>query len=387
MHVLNCNNFDGLALLADNSVDSIVTDPPYGLGKKPDALQMLTDWITTGHHDVKGRGFMGKEWDAFVPQPALWRECLRVLKPGGYIAAFGGSRTFDMVALGVRIAGFEIRDVVMWVYGSGFPKSLDVGNGRGTALKPAYEPIILARKPFPGTVAENVLQHGTGAINIDGCRVPSDTVTGWGGGGSTLYEGGLSRDGGPAPVVLGRWPANLCHDGSGDVLVAFPQVPGQMAKSSTNDTQRAGQNVYGAMLRGPNGKEPRGDAGTAARFFYCAKASKADRDEGLDHLQPVSAADMVDREADSDGMSSPRAGAGRTSGARNHHPTVKPTELMRWLCRLITPPGGLVIDPFAGSGSTGKAAVLEGFDFMGFELDPAYTEIANARIDAAVNKS
>lgn len=384
MHVLNIDNMVGLSLLTDNSVDSIVTDPPYGLSQEPDALQMLTDWFTIGHHDAKSkRGFMGKKWDAFVPQPALWCECLRVLKPGGHIVAFGGSRTFDMVTLGVRIAKFEIRDVVMWVYGSGFPKSLNVGGGWGTALKPAYEPIILARKPLTGTVAKNMLQHGTGAINVDGCRVLSDTITGWGGGGSALYGGGLSRDGGPAPVVLGRWPANLCHDGSDEVVALFPQGGAAAPVKGSEPSNASVGNVTGKRSRVVGVFHA--DKGNAARFFYCAKTSKTDRDEGLDHFAPISAVDMVDREENSDGMSSPRAGAGRTSGARNHHPTVKPTELMRWLCRLVTPPGGLIVDPFAGSGSTGKAAVLEGFEFMGFELDQSYTDIANARIDAAVN--
>jgi site-specific DNA-methyltransferase (adenine-specific) len=215
--------------LPDNSVDSIVTDPPYGLGKEPDALKMLTDWIETGHHDVKGRGFMGKEWDAFVPQPQVWHECLRVLKPGGHLLAFAGTRTQDLMTLGLRLAGFEIRDMVAWGYGSGFPKSLDVSkaldkmagaerevvgradriagnksvgtighsrcvpditapatdaakqwNGWGTALKPALEPITLARKPLEGTVAANVLKWHTGALNIDGCRVATDDKLGGG---------------------------------------------------------------------------------------------------------------------------------------------------------------------------------------------------------------
>lgn len=226
-----------LRTLPDSSVDSIVTDPPYGLGKEPDALAMLADWLATGHHDVKGSGFMGKAWDAFVPQPALWRECLRVLKPGGHLLAFAGTRTHDLMTLGLRIAGFEIRDTIMWVYGSGFPKSLDVSKaidkaagaerevvgqkfvtnaaqgkglghgdlvggkvragliditapatdaarqwqGWGTALKPALEPITVARKPLIGTVAENVLAYGTGALNIDGCRVEGGKIAGAGG--------------------------------------------------------------------------------------------------------------------------------------------------------------------------------------------------------------
>lgn len=347
--IINCNCLDLLKTMPDNSIDAIVTDPPYGLGKEPDALAMLQDWLTTGHHDVKGRGFMGKEWDAFVPQPAIWRECLRVLKPGGYLLAFAGTRTQDLMALGLRIAGFEIRDVIAWVYGSGFPKSLDVSKalggqwqGWGTALKPAMEPITVARKPLNGTVAANITKHGTGAINIDGCRVATDDGSNrarpprtpneiLGGGKGTNLTASEHND-------LGRWPANLIHDGAADDLL-----------------------------------------GHAARFFYCAKASKADRNYGCDGLPDVAAGDMVGREEGSDGMRSPRAGAGRTSGAKNDHPTVKPIALMRYLCRLVTPPGGTVLDPFAGSGTTGVAAVFEGFNFIGAEMDPHSAEIANSR--------
>jgi len=226
-------------------------------------------------------------------------------------------------------------------------------DGLGTALKPAYEPIIIARKPLEGTVADNVLTHGVGAINVDGCRVPSDeqhrqkcaSVVGLDSNrnGDCYGEWGGKRTDSYSPA--GRWPANILHDGCFD-------------------------------------DEPWG------RYFYCAKASKADRNEGCEHLAHVAAGEVTGGRAEgSDGLKSPRAGAGRTGGAKNHHPTVKPTELMRWCCRLVTPPGGTVLDPFAGSGSTGKAAVMGGFQFIGFEMDEQYAEIAKARIAHALSSS
>jgi site-specific DNA-methyltransferase (adenine-specific) len=222
--------------------------------------------------------------------------------------------------------------------------------GWGTALKPALEPITVARKPLVGTVAANVLQHGTGALNIDGSRVPAEKATGWGGGGSALYEGGLSRDGGEARLQdSGRWPANLIHDGSAEVS---------------------------ELLR------------HATRFFYCAKASRKDRDDGLDAFEIHSAGELTGGRAEgSAGLNCPSTGAGRTGGVggRNTHPTVKPTDLMRYLCRLVTPPGGVVLDPFTGAGSTGKAALLEGFQFIGIEREQEYIEIASARINSVAN--
>ena len=220
--------------------------------------------------------------------------------------------------------------------------------GWGTALKPALEPVTVARKPLVGTVAENVLAHGTGALNIDGSRVPAEKATGWGGSGSALYEGGLSRDSGEARLQdSGRWPANLIHDGSSEVS---------------------------ELLR------------HAARFFYCAKASRKDRDGGLDAFEIHSAGELTGGRAEgSAGLNCPSAGAGRTGGGRNTHPTVKPTDLMRYLCRLVTPPGGVVLDPFAGAGSTGKAALLEGFQFIGIEREQEYIEIASARINFVAN--
>lgn len=226
--------------------------------------------------------------------------------------------------------------------------------GWGTALKPALEPITVARKPLSeGTVAANVLAHGTGALNIDGCRAPSEKATGWGGGGSKLYEGGLSREGGEArPQDAGRWPANLIHDGSPEVLAGFPtdskKATGEV-KVSSGKKSGAGTWAGSGMQRAGaenTGVRDFGDTGSAARFFYCAKANKRDRGEG------------------------------------NNHPTVKPTDLMAYLCRLVTPPGGVVLDPFMGSGSTGKAAVREGFRFIGIEREAEYLEIARARISA-----
>lgn len=292
---------DVLKTLPGNSVDSVVTDPPYGLS------------------------FMGKKWDNDVPSTEIWAECLRVLKPGGHLLAFAGTRTQHRMAVRIEGAGFEIRDMIAWVYGSGFPKShnlKDEWSGWGTALKPALEPITVARKPFPGTVAANVLEYGTGGLNIEGCRVGEDVV-GWNGarGGSedsTQSKGRNYRLGeGEARPVKGRWPANLIHDGSSEVSELFP---GEAEKPS-------------------------------ARFFYCPKTNKKDRGEG------------------------------------NTHPTVKPTDLMRYLCRLVTPPGGLVLDPFMGSGSTGKAALLEGFRFYGIERENEHYLTATARITKAAEET
>jgi len=305
--------------LDDNSVDSIITDPPYGLS------------------------FMGKHWDKGVPSAEIWTEALRVLKPDGHLLAFAGTRTQHRMAVNIEDAGFEIRDMIAWVYGSGFPKShnlKDKWRGWGTALKPALEPITVARKPFKGTVAANVLENGTGAINIDGCRVATN--------GETPKESG---NGGNETPPQGRWPANLIHDGSDEVVELFP-VTGA-SKATNRGLQHSGRHGGLADL-GSNIKEGtdtvRGhndNGGSAARFFYCAKASKKDR------------------------------------GEDNKHPTVKPTDLMRYLCRLVTPPNGIVLDPFMGSGSTGKAAMLEGFRFVGIELDQGYFDIACKRIEDA----
>jgi site-specific DNA-methyltransferase (adenine-specific) len=356
---------DVLRTLPDCSVDAVVTDPPYGLS------------------------FMGKRWDYDVPSEDVWRECLRVLKPGGHLLAFAGTRTQHRMAVRIEDAGFEIRDMIAWVYGSGFPKSKNLDGdwvGWGTALKPALEPITVARKPLVGTVAENVLTHGTGALNVDGCRVAHGKQGGgsWGNGKRPGGFGNVGAEkGGSDPCgqfnAAGRWPANLIHDGSDEVVECFPQAPGQQ-RATGKRTQGA---LYNAVNDGEEGVEPRDNGGSAARFFYCAKASKRDRDEGLEHMPEVHRpngnkwTDQDYRVARGERLPSAESGP-----RRNTHPTVKPTDLMRYLCRLVTPPGGVVLDPFMGSGSTGKAANLEGFRFIGVERDRDYMLIAEARVGA-----
>lgn len=348
LHEGDC--LDVLAQLADHSVDAIVTDPPYGIR------------------------FMGKRWDYEVPGAEVWAQCLRVLKPGGHLLAFAGARTQHRMTVNIEDGGFEIRDMIAWLYGSGFPKSMDLHKamdkaglaeghqweGWGTALKPALEPITLARKPPAGTLAANVQAHGVGGLNIDGCRVATaESLTGGAGGLLSHQRDGKDypADNGYQPSQLGRWPANLIHDGSDEVLALFPQAG---AKAPVC------------------GSKP-----SAARFFYCAKATKQDRDEHLEDLALASARDMTGRAEGSAGINNPRAGAGRTGGGRNFHPTVKPTALMRYLCRLITPPGGLILDPFMGSGSTGKAAMLDGYRFIGIEREQDYRALAHHRIYGA----
>ena len=498
MNTFELHHGDCLAVLrgmADASVDAIVTDPPYGLS------------------------FMGKRWDYDVPSVEVWAECLRVLKPGGHLLAFAGTRTQHRMAVRIEDAGFEIRDMIAWVYASGFPKSLDVSkaidkariedvepvrvicravraamdakglksrdltqhfggchprlidhwaardtdsqpnlptweqwemlrnlldigaehdaevwrlNGRkgkpgdtwqnaevigehegatpgfgehrfnvrdtkiraasetaaqwqgwGTALKPALEPITVARKPLAGTVAENVLRHGTGGLNIDGCRVPTDESTVRPTGSVSLGASGGWANPNTRNVMggsdAGRWPANLIHDGSEEVVACFP------ANAGGGFGVRGGRaSTEGYRMHHDTGQSVGyGDAGSAARFFYCAKASKRDRDEGMEGfaLKPSYMVENGSKTAATNGVSYKR-----TTVQRNNHPTVKPTDLMRYLCRLVTPPGGVVLDPFTGSGSTGKAAILEGFRFVGIEREAEYIEIARARIEAVMPK-
>jgi site-specific DNA-methyltransferase (adenine-specific) len=416
---------DRLKELPDNSIDSIVTDPPYELG------------------------FMGKSWDAsgVAYDVTVWQECLRVLKPGGHLLSFGGSRTYHRMACAIEDAGFQIRDQIMWVYGSGFPKSLNVsksiegllttgsanktafkhlageqverGNwgiakqqfthgqrdtnydetasatvlgklepttaeakewdGWGTALKPAHEPIVLARKPLDGTVANNVLKHGVGGLNIDGCRVGEGT-----GESKTVQYPDIRGNNynnafGTVEYTVtsqGRFPANFIHDGSDEVLQLFPDTKG----GTWNTTKGARHFNNDGEPTGYATSKSDSSTGSAARFFYCAKASKKDRNEGLDHM-PARRASAMGYDI---GLG--EAGEGmfkdRNPQKQNFHPTVKPTDLMRYLCRLVTPPNGTVLDPFTGSGSTGKAATLEGFNFIGIEQSPEYIEIAKARIES-----
>lgn len=396
--------------LADNSVDAFVGDPPYALVSivkrfgADNAAACVVPKSGSGAYARASAGFMGKKWDtgetAF--DPAFWAECLRVLKPGGHVVMASGTRTYHQLATAIEVAGFEVRDSILemlagepagiafleslndeqrrafirlldeqsptgllgWCYGSGFPKSHDVAKGLGkqlagpdlceewkgwgTALKPAWEPIVMARKPLDrnNTVAANVLQYGTGAINIDGCRIHADDAKGYeytvartmpGAGqnktGERKQEGvtftGMTKD--------GRWPANIIHDGSEEVLAAFPDNltsgTGAVKKATGAGTQA---NAYGKESRAigtPNVEY--GDTGSAARFFYTAKADADDR-------------------------------------LGSKHPTVKPVDLMQWLCRLVTPPGGTVLDPFAGTGTTGEAAFREGFNAILIEREPEY---------------
>ena len=408
LHLGDC--MDVLRTLGDASVDSIVTDPPYHLttGKKGGTGPASVNLDSPYGRSKIGTGFMGMTWDGgdVAMRPATWAECMRVLKPGGHLLAFSGSRTYHRMTCAIEDAGFEIRDQIMWIYGSGFPKSKNVGDGRGTALKPAHEPICVARKPFSGTVAANVVVHGTGALNIDACRVGESGATKRSGqaeypkneDGTEDRSGSWARTGHEiVELNVGRWPANVIHDGSDEVLEQFPDAPGQLADaSSSSSSSRGTQNVYGAMACG-NARDGeataaatystaggtnfamkpgarRLDSGSAARFFYCAKASRADRNEGLhsgDTPAVETEATMRERET---------ADWQQRNG--NHHPTVKPTNLMAYLCRLVTPPGGLVLDPFMGSGSTGKAAMREGFRFIGIDMTPEYVAIAQARIEA-----
>lgn len=318
LHHGNC--LDIMQTMPDSSVDAIVTDPPYGLS------------------------FMGKKWDYDVPSVEIWQEAFRVLKPGGHLLAFAGTRTQHRMAIRIEDAGFEIRDMIAWMYGSGFPKSHNLKGdweGWGTALKPAMEPITMARKPFKGTVSDNVQKYGTGAINVDGCRIGDDEIK------TCAKDKGKSFNS-IAPVSgftgceeslhNGRWAANVIHDGSPEVLQGM---------------------------------------GEASRFFYTPKACKEDRDDGCETLEA--------KHYSNDGrdVTNDTAYQRGNNTASNFHPTVKPTDLMRYLCRLVTPPGGTVLDPFTGSGSTGRGAVLEGFRFIGCELDADYVTIAKARILAA----
>lgn len=351
--------------LADGSIDSCVCDPPYALVSisKRFGKTGRTDSTATKCHPYQrhARGFMGKQWDngdvAF--DPAFWAEVLRVLKPGAHLLAFSGTRTYHRLACAIEDAGFEIRDQIGWLYGSGFPKSHNVGKtlpeweGWGTALKPAWEPIVLARKPLAGTVATNVLAHGTGALNIDASRVHTDdskgvayTVKRLKPGATLDKTGGNWRpEDGPeyhGQTKDGRWPANIIHDGSEEVVAAFPDSDGQLAAVGPQHGPKASVNTYGDY--GPRETfNPRGDGGSAARFFYSAKADATDR-------------------------------------CGSKHPTVKPVDLMAYLCRLVTPPGGTVLDPFAGSGTTGMACIREGFECVLIEREAEYVADIHKRI-------
>ncbi len=348
---------DVLRTLADNSIDSCVCDPPYAL------VSIVKRFGGANAAEVKpgsvyaraSTGFMGQSWDtgetAF--DPAFWAEVLRVLKPGAHLVAFGGTRSYHRLACAIEDAGFEIRDMLSWLYGSGFPKSHNQGDGRGTALKPACEPIAFARKPLSEkTIAANVLRWGVGALSIDGCRIETDEQLAGGAGGLLSHQrDGISypAENGYAPSALGRWPANVLHDGSAEVLEAFPDAPGQAAPVNGSEQSNGGRSILEGLRGNHMPRHPRGDEGSAARFFYTAKADAEDR-----------------------------------MGSR--HPTVKPIDLMRWLARLVTPPGGLVLDPFAGSGTTGVAAIAEGMRAVLIEREAEYVADIRRRVDIALGQ-
>jgi len=381
-----------LKTIPDNSIDAVITDPPYGLS------------------------FMGKKWDYDVPSVEIWTECLRVLKPGGHLLSFAGSRTYHRMAVRIEDAGFEIRDQIMWVYGSGFPKSHNIGKaiqkqsgdvkvigtkqgagttgksyisnneeyvdgdkgvfkkeydeieinndweGWGTALKPAHEPIVMARKPLSEkSIAENVLKHGTGGINIDGSRIEMKDKE------NINFDRPRVRESVNPNWILkqahdytdpqykeyneqGRFPANIIFDEEAGQLL---DEQSGISKSGKNKLEKGTGGIWNKGTNLPIGPEY-GDKGGASRFFYCPKAAKKDRGEGIELI--------------------------------NNHPTVKPTDLMRYLINLITPPNGTILDPFMGSGSTGKAAVRCGLNFIGIEKEQEYMDIASARIEHEKNK-
>ena len=414
INLLHGDCLEQMKTLEDNSVDSIVSDPPYGIS------------------------FMAKKWDYDVPSVEVWKEAMRVLKPGGHALIACGTRTQHRMVVNIEDAGFEIRDVVSWIYGSGFPKSLNISkaidkaagaerevtgykklnekdkktyipngkdqmfeglaqgdkkmqitapatkaakqwDGWGTALKPSSEFFTLCRKPLSEkTIAANVLKWGTGGINIDACRVGTEKIkiNGGGvfpeGGGCTWTEVNQER--------TGRFPANLIHDGSQEVLELFPETKSGAIKPKEHTHKGGcGNSLAGSKDGSLNNylphQEYKSDQGSAARFFYCAKASKKDRNEGLEGFE-----DKTSRNYRTGNVHNGHGGRVPDKVSKNNHPTVKPTALMSYLCRLITPTGGVVLDPYMGSGSTGKAAVREGFSFVGCELDKDYFDIATARV-------
>jgi DNA modification methylase len=420
--ILHGNNLDILPSLADNSIDSIVTDPPYELG------------------------FMGKKWDSsgIAYSVELWQQCLRVLKPGGHLLAFSGSRTYHRMVVAIEDAGFEIRDMISWISNKTFPKSLNIGkaidkaagaerevigkhsapagksavmtgsrtvteagfwargdtdvnitapatdgakqwDGWGTGLKPTVEPIVMARKPVEGTVANNVLTYGTGGLNIDGSRIGLDNQADADiqrlrkGGFKTEYVGGDVQGYTSDKAIAGRWPANLIIDQ--DTAELLDEQTGQVRSNhnKTNNNSGFGDSYVGGSLTRPVSGPMYSDSGGASRFFYVAKASKRDRNEGLEEL-PLGQSKFGNQKETVEGsLNSKHRGEPR----QNFHPTVKPTSLMEYLIKLVTPPNGTVLDPFTGSGSTGKAAILQGFDFIGIEMTEEYLPIIEGRLEHA----
>ena len=422
MELLLGNCLDRLKDFEDNSVDAIVTDPPYGLS------------------------FMGKKWDYDVPSVDIWKECLRVLKPGGYLLSFAGTRTQHRMAVNIEDAGFEIRDMIAWVYASGFPKSLNIGKvmdkylktgnaswngtgdssngalgysklqhnqgyrpadysnkhqnkeeitedlakkweGWGTALKPALEPITVARKPLgEKTVAENCLKWGVGGINIDGCRVGTeertDKITEKGFGSNFMDDNWKPSGKSYEKTVLGRFPANLIHDGSDEVVGLFPNSKGASSQNNnSNGHIYRGQSLQESKTSLEGYRDWYNDNGSASRFFYCAKASKKERNKGLEGLEEKPKVFNGQSDKPSEDMKDVEKRF-TTLPVANFHPTVKPLALMEYLVKLVSREGQVVLDPFMGSGTTGMACKRLGREFIGIEIDEEYFKIAQARIDA-----
>jgi len=385
LRLLNGDCLDKLKELENNSIDSIVTDPPYGLS------------------------FMGKKWDYDVPSVEIWQECLRVLKPGGHLLAFAGSRTYHRMAVRIEDAGFDIRDQIMWIYGSGFPKSHQLGDGFGTALKPAHEPIVMARKPFKGSCKDNHKEYGVGGLNIDGTRIGNEVRT------TPIHSTDKKEDntlfGLHATIqhhreetTLGRWPANVILDEhAGQIL---DEQSGN--RKGWSDQKHNSFNPYGGNALNQSNTERDGlhkgynDEGGASRFFYCPKANAKDRDSGIQtDAKALRATKGGARDFNARCASCGKKFIGspeticscdnpitdnQVFKRKNNHPTVKPTDLMKYLIRLVTPKDGIVLDPFMGSGSTGKAAMLEGMWFVGIEREKEYYEIAKQRIEYEMEK-
>lgn len=375
-----------MARIPAETVDAVVTDPPYHLTarKKGGAGDASLNLDSPAGRSRVTTGFMNQRWDGgdIAHRPELWAEVRRVAKPGTHLLAFGGARTFHRLTCAIEDAGWEIRDCISWLFGSGFPKSLNVGDGRGTALKPGWEPIILARKPLVGTVAATVQECGTGALNIDACRIEGPQGTGvWGSSNATVNR---DRTFNASPTdagyrseqhPLGRWPANVAIDEEAAALL--DEQSGELT-SGANPRHRGSNksaNTYNEFAGQRECTPARGlDHGGASRFFYCAKARRGERDAGLTgEKKPLNWSAGTQSPGTFQSPNTERA-------VRNHHPTVKPLDLMQWLCRLITPPNGLVLDPFCGSGTTGRAALAEGLRFMGIEIEPEYAAIAEARL-------
>jgi site-specific DNA-methyltransferase (adenine-specific) len=512
--VINGDNIELLKNYPDNYFDAVVTDPPYGLGKEPNAEELMKDWIEKGYHEISGTGFMGKEWDAFIPQPIFWKEVYRVLKYGGHIVSFFGTRTYDWGVMSMRFAGFEVRDCIQWLYGSGFPKSHNIGKaidkiegnerkvvgelknkvnlnatkegdksfyesawqnkeyidvpitkgnseweGWGSALKPANEPIVLARKPLEKglSIAENILKWGVGGINIDASRVGSETRT------TPVFSNDTKTDSTSfnlnsniqherIETNQGRFPANIILTHHEDCeCKGTKKVKGSkdgVRKASSEFGQNSGWNDHenkdtirkgtadengqeevedwdchedcpirildeqsgvkantrnmsysrggGDFIDGiPNQKEKswfKSEVGGASRFFYVAKASKAERNKGLDGFEdkPLAFSNQAKAELKRGNLEFNGNGitgegivghGNKVNMLKNFHPTVKPIKLMQYLVKMITPPNGIVLDPFCGSGTTGVACKIEGFEFVGLEQDIEYTKIAQARIN------